>query len=129
MKEAENQIIVYEPNETIRLDVRLENETVWLNRHQMAQLFGRDIKTIGKHIANALSEELASDSSVTNYEKTQSSDNSTVAKFATVQKEGNREVIRQVEYYSLDVVLSVGYRVKSAQGILFRRWAKKEKCY
>jgi hypothetical protein len=123
MKEAENQIIVYEPNETIRLDVRLENETVWLNRHQMAQLFGRDIKTIGKHIANALSEELASDSSVTNYEKTQSSDNSTVAKFATVQKEGNREVIRQVEYYSLDVVLSVGYRVKSAQGILFRRWA------
>ena len=123
MKESENQIIVYEPNETIRLDVRLENETVWLNRHQMAQLFGRDIKTIGKHIANALSEELASDSSVTDYENTQSSYNPTVAKFATVQKEGNREVIRQVEYYSLDVVLSVGYRVKSAQGILFRRWA------
>ena len=109
MKEAENQIIVYEPNETIRLDVRLENETVWLNRHQMAQLFGRDIKTIGKHIANALSEELASDSSVTDYENTQSSYNPTVAKFATVQKEGNREVIRQVEYYSLDVVLSVGH--------------------
>ena len=125
MKEAENQIIVYEPNETIRLDVRLEKETVWLNRHQMSQLFGRDIKTIGKHIANALSEELASDSSATNYnyEKTQFSDNPTVAKFATVQKEGNREVVRQVEYYSLDVVLSVGYRVKSAQGILFRRWA------
>lgn len=125
MKETENQIIVYEPNETIRLDVRLENETVWLNRHQMAQLFGRDIKTIGKHIANALSEELASDSSATNYnyETTQFSDNPTVAKFATVQKEGNREVVRQVEYYSLDVILSVGYRVKSAQGILFRRWA------
>ena len=50
----ENQIVVYQPNETVRLDVRLENETVWLNRHQMAQLFGRDIKTIGKHIANAL---------------------------------------------------------------------------
>ena len=123
MKEAENQIIVYEPNETVRLDVRLENETVWLNRHQMAQLFGRDIKTIGKHIANALSEELATGSAVTNYEKPQSADNPTVAKFATVQKEGNREVVRQVEYYSLDVVLSVGYRVKSAQGILFRRWA------
>ena len=129
MHNSENQIIVYQPNETVRLDVRLENETVWLNRHQMAQLFGRDIKTIGKHIANALSEELASDSSVTDYENTQSSCNPTVAKFATVQKEGNREVIRQVEYYSLDVVLSVGYRVKSAQGILFRRWAKKEKCY
>ena len=51
---GENQIIVYQPNETVRLDVRLENETVWLNRHQMAQLFGRDVKTIGKHIANAL---------------------------------------------------------------------------
>ena len=56
---GENQIIVYQPNETVRLDVRLENETVWLNRHQMAQLFGRDVKTIGKHIANALKEELS----------------------------------------------------------------------
>ena len=56
--ETENQIVVYQPNETIRLDVRLEDETVWLNRHQMAQLFGRDIKTVGKHIANALREEL-----------------------------------------------------------------------
>ncbi len=59
MSASENQIVVYQPNETVRLDVRLENETVWLNRHQMAQLFGRDVKTIGKHIANALSEELA----------------------------------------------------------------------
>ena len=56
---GENQIVVYQPDETIRLDVRLENETVWLNRHQMAQLFGREVKTIGKHIVNALSEELA----------------------------------------------------------------------
>ena len=59
MSASENQIVVYQPNETMRLDVRLENETVWLNRHQMAQLFGRDVKTIGKHIANALKEELA----------------------------------------------------------------------
>ena len=59
MSVNENQIVVYQPNETVRLDVRLENETVWLNRHQMTQLFGRDVKTIGKHIANALSEELA----------------------------------------------------------------------
>ena len=68
---AENQIVVYQPNETVRLDVRLENETVWLNRHQMAQLFGRDIKTIGKHIANALSEELASNSVVSDFATTQ----------------------------------------------------------
>ena len=68
---GENQIVVYQPNETVRLDVRLENETVWLNRHQMAQLFGRDIKTIGKHIANALSEELACNSVVSDFATTQ----------------------------------------------------------
>jgi hypothetical protein len=125
---------VYQPNETVRLDVRLENETVWLNRHQMAQLFGRDVKTIGKHIANALSEELASNSVVSDFATTQpprcptvaksaivgTSQNTVVAKFATTAADGK---VYQVEYYSLDVILSVGYRVKSAQGILFRRWA------
>ena len=123
MSTNENQIVVYQPNETVRLDVRLENETVWLNRQQMAQLFGRDVKTIGKHIAHALSEELAENPLVANSATTQTPTSPTVAKFAIVQKEGGREVVRQVEYYNLDVVLSVGYRVKSAQGILFRRWA------
>ena len=114
--------------------MRLENETVWLNRHQMAQLFGRDIKTIGKHIANALSEELACNSVVSDYATTQSHQNPTVANFATVGTSQGSVVAKfattaadgkvyQVEYYSLDVILSVGYRVKSAQGILFRRWA------
>ena len=116
----ENQIVVYQPNGTVRLDVRLENDTVWLNRHQMAQLFGRDIKTIGKHIANALSEELASDSVVSDITTAQHQQNPVVAKFATTAADGK---VYQVEYYSLDVVLSVGYRVKSVQGILFRRWA------
>ena len=129
---SENQIVVYQPNETMRLDVRLENETVWLNRQQMAQLFGRDVKTIGKHISNALKEELSetatsSYSSVTAVAKNATTHNDspipTVAKFATVQQEGERKVIRQVEYYNLDVILSVGYRDKSPQGILFRRWA------
>ena len=134
MPARENQIVVYQPNETVRLDVRLENETVWLNRQQMAQLFGRDVKTIGKHIANALSEELAESPLVANLETTQNqkdstvakseivatSSNSVVAKFATTATDGK---VYQVEYYNLDVVLSVGYRVKSAQGILFRRWA------
>ena len=131
---AENQIVVYQPNEMVRLDVRLENETVWLNRHQMAQLFGRDIKTIGKHIANALSEELASNSVVSDFATTQNHQNPTVANFATVGTSQDSVVAKfattaadgkvyQVEYYSLDVILSVGYRVKSAQGILFRRWA------
>ena len=83
---------------------------MWLNREQLAELFDRDVKTIGKHINNALKEEL---------------DNSTVAKFATVQTEGNRKVTRDIEYYNLDMIISVGYRVKSQNGIIFRKWANK----
>lgn len=105
----ENEIVLYQPNDAIHLEVRLESETVWLNRNQMAILFGRDVKTIGKHINNALREELQ--------------DMATVAKFAIVQKEGGRQVTRLVEFYNLDMILSVGYRVKSSQGILFRQWA------
>ncbi len=105
------EIILYQPDNSIELEVRMEAETVWLNRQQMALLFNRDVKTIGKHINNALTEELR--------------DFSTVAKFATVQKEGERVVTRNVEYYSLDMVLSVGYRVKSQRGIEFRQWANK----
>lgn len=103
------EIILYQPDETVRLEVRLEDDTVWLNRQQLAQLFGRDVKTIGKHIGNALQEELRKIP--------------TVAKFAIVQKEGNRQVKRLVEFYSLDMVISVGYRVKSEKGIEFRIWA------
>ena len=105
------EIILYQPDNSIELEVRMEAETVWLNRQQMALLFNRDVKTIGKHINNALAEELRGFS--------------TVAKFATVQKEGERIVTRNVEYYSLDMVLSVGYRVKSQKGIEFRQWANK----
>ena len=86
-------------------------EDVWLSRTQLATLFGRDVRTIGKHVANALREELTG------------SENRTVAKFATAQIEGTREVVRQVEHYNLDTVLSVGHRVKSARGVEFRRWA------
>ena len=119
----DSQIVLYQPNEDIRLEVKLGQDTVWLNRQQMAQLFDRDIKTIGKHINNALHEELASDPTDSNFVTTENSKNPTVAKFAIVQKEGGRLVTRQVEFYSLDVVLSVGYRVKSNRGIQFRRWA------
>ncbi len=128
---SENQIVVYQPNETLRLDVRLENDTVWLNRHQMAELFGRDVKTIGKHIVNALNEELsdivaenASESLSANASYVNNADVDkrcrVVAKIATTAVDGKNY---QVEYYSLDVILSVGYRVKSPQGVLFRRWA------
>ena len=109
MQMQENEIVLYQPNDAIHLEVRLEEDTVWLNRNQMAILFGRDVKTIGKHINNALREELQGVS--------------TVANFAIVQKEGGRNVVRMVEFYNLDMILSVGYRVKSSQGILFRQWA------
>jgi len=82
----ENQIIVYQPNETVRLDVRHENETVWLNRHQMAQLFGRDVKTIGKHIANALKEELSGWATTVPHHNEASL--AVVAKFATTAVDG-----------------------------------------
>ena len=110
MEEKKNEIILFE-NQGVKLEVNLKDETVWLNRQQLAELFGRDIKTIGKHINNALKEELEGVP--------------TVANFATVQKEGKREVTRNIEYYNLDVILSVGYRVKSKNGVIFRRWANK----
>lgn len=106
--ENQGEIILYQPNNEVKLEVRLENETVWLNRGQLAELFARDVKTIGKHVNNALKEELAGIS--------------VVAKFATTATDGK---VYQVEYYNLDMVLSVGYRVKSSRGIEFRRWANK----
>lgn len=108
MPEGQNdgEIILYQPDGTVRLEVRLEDESVWLNRQQMSALFDRDVKTIGKHINNALKEELAGIP--------------VVAKFATTAADGKTY---QVEYYNLDVVLSVGYRVKSNRGIQFRMWS------
>jgi hypothetical protein len=100
------EIVLYQPDETVRLEVRIDGETAWLNRQQMAQLFDRDVKTIGKHVNNALTEELR--------------DFSVVAKFATTAADGKTY---QMEHYNLDMILSVGYRVKSEQGIRFRRWA------
>ncbi|MCQ2339014.1 MAG: virulence RhuM family protein [Paludibacteraceae bacterium] len=119
------EIVLYQPDDSITMEVRIDasHDTVWLNRQQMAELFERDVKTIGKHINNALQEELAVDSVGAKNATTQSRKNPTIANFATVQREGNRTVTRQIEYYNLDVILSVGYRVKSNRGIQFRRWA------
>lgn len=104
-----NEIIIFD-NQDVKLEVNMKDETVWLSLEQMAQLFGRDKSVISRHVKNVLEEEL---------------DSSTVAKFATVQKEGKREVSRDIEYYNLDMIISVGYRVKSQNGIIFRRWANK----
>jgi len=110
---TENKIEIFQTvdNKT-EIKVKFEQETVWLNRHQLAALFNRDIKTIGKHINNV-------------FKEGELEEFSTVAKFATVQKEGKRTVERQIEHYNLDVIISVGYRVKSLQGTKFRQWATK----
>ena len=109
MQEDKSNIVVYNDGE-LELNVSVENETVWLNRNQISELFGRDIKTIGKHISNIFKDK-------------ELEIHSTVAKFATLQKEGEREVKRDIEYYNLDVIISVGYRVKSQKGVKFRQWA------
>ncbi len=95
-----NEITIFE-NQNVKLEVNMKDETVWLNRNQMAELFGRDVKTIGKHINNALSEELE--------------ESSVVANFATTAKDGKTY---QVDYYNLDMIISVGYRVKSQNGVI-----------
>jgi hypothetical protein len=104
--ETENQIVVYQPNETVRLDVRLENETVWLTQAQLCELFQRDVSVISRHIKNIFSE-------------------------GELEKESNLHFLqiansdRPVALYSLDVIISVGYRVKSVIGTRFRQWANK----
>ena len=99
-----NEIVLFK-NQNVKLEVNMKDETVWLSLDQMAKLFDRDKSVISRHIKNALEEEL---------------DNSVVAKFATTAKDGK---IYQVDYYNLDMIISVGYRVKSKNGIIFRRWA------
>lgn len=106
----ENKIEIYKTATGTEVSVQLEQDTVWLNRQQLALLFDRDVKTIGKHINNVFKEK-------------ELDAKSTVANFATVQQEGDRIVERAIEYYNLDVIISVGYRVKSAQGVKFRQWA------
>ena len=112
-KIMENEIVLFETEDkSITLPVQVNADTVWLNRNQLAELFGRDIKTIGKHIGNALKEELK--------------ESEVVAKFATTTRHGAIEGKTQThltEYYNLDMIISVGYRVKSKRGVEFRRWA------
>ncbi len=113
MEEKKDEIILFE-NQGVKLEVNLKDETVWLNLEQMSELFGRDKSVISRHIKNALSEELSNDK--------------VVAKFATTTKHGAIEGKMQkhmVDYYNLDVIISIGYRVKSNQGVIFRKWANK----
>ena len=106
----QNQIILYRPNDTISLEVRLENETVWLSQAQIAELFERDRTVIGKHIKNC-------------YKEGELDPNITCAKFAHMGIEGDQTY--EYTMYNLDVIISVGYRVKSIRGTQFRQWANK----
>ncbi len=107
--ENKGEIILYQPDNEVKLEVRLEDETVWLSIEEMSQLFGRDISVIGKHIRNVFKEgELLKES--------------VWAKFAYTASDGKTY---QVDYYNLDVIISVGYRVKSHRGIQFWLWANK----
>ena len=110
MNASGNQIVVYQPNATVRLDVRLENETVWLTQLKIAKLFGVQKAAISKHIKNIFaSGELIKEA--------------TVSKMETVQNEGGRTVVREQEFFNLDVIIAVGYRVNSKRATQFRIWA------
>ena len=111
MEEKKNEIILFE-NQGVKLEVNLKDETVWLNLEQMSELFRRDKSVISRHISNI-------------FKEGELDKNSTVANFATVQNEGGRSITRNIDYYNLDMIISVGYRVKSQRGIVFRQWATK----
>ena len=108
----QNQIILYQPNDTIKLEVRLEDETVWLSQAQIVTLFNSTKSNISEHIKHIYTDkELEKDS--------------TVRFFRTVQQEGNRTITRNIAYYNLDAIISIGFRVNTKQGIKFRQWANK----
>lgn len=108
----ENEIIVYQPDENLALDVRVEDDTVWLTQSQIVILFDSSKANISEHLKHIFeSGELVKDA--------------TVRKFRTVRQEGNRNVIRNIEFFNLDVIISVGYRVNTIRGIQFRQWANK----
>ncbi len=107
-----NEIILYQPDNTLKLDVRVEDETVWLTQAQMSELFQATKQNISLHISNI-------------YKEGELESASTVKEYLTVQTEGKRTVKRQLSYYNLDVIISVGYRVKSLRGTQFRQWANK----
>ena len=110
---SEKHFIIFKTEDnTVEVDVRFQNETVWLTLDQMSDLFDRDKSTISRHIKNV-------------FEEGELERAATVANFATVQTEGDRQVTRNIEYYNLDVIISVGYRVKSLRGTQFRQWATK----
>ena len=112
IESQKGEIVMYQPDETIRLEVRVENESVWLTQQQMAELFKATKQNVSLHIRNI-------------FEEGELEEFSTVKEYLTVRKEGKRTVRRRVNLYNLDVIISVGYRVKSIRGTRFRQWANR----
>ena len=110
MQMQENEIILYQPNDTIHLEVRMADETVWLTQAQLVELYQSSKANISEHIRHI-------------FEEGELDENSTVRKFRTVQIEGDRQVAREQTFYNLDMIISLGYRVKSLIATRFRRWA------
>lgn len=110
MSVKENQIVVYQPNETVRLETRYAHESIWLTQLKIAELFGVQKAAISKHLKNI-------------YSTGELSREATVSKMETVQNEGGRTVVRDQEFYNLDAIIAVGYRVNSAMATRFRIWA------
>lgn len=108
----QGEIILYQPDETIKLEVRMEDETVWLTQAQIVELFQSSKANISEHIKNI-------------YEQEELEESSTVRDFRTVRQEGRRQVVRNLTYYNLDAIISIGFRVNSKRGIQFRQWANK----
>ena len=110
MSQPQNQIVIYQPDETLRIDVRLENETVWLTQAQMASLFGCSADNVGLHLKNI-------------YASGELDPAATTEESSVVRMEGTRRVRRTVVFHNLDAIISVGYRVNSVRGVRFRQWA------
>lgn len=108
----QGEIILYQPDETIKLEVKMEDETVWLTQAQIVELFQSSKANISEHIKNI-------------YEQEELEESSTVRDFRTVRQEGKRQVVRNLTYYNLDAIISIGFRVNSKRGIQFRQWANK----
>lgn len=109
MESNESEIIIYQPDETLKLDVQVEADTVWLTQAQMVELFDSSKANISEHLKHI-------------FDSGELTKEATVRKFRTVRQEGNRSVTRNIEFFNLDVIISVGYRVNTVRGIQFRQW-------
>ena len=110
--DSKSEIILYQPDNEVRLEVRLEDETVWLTQAQIVELFQSSKANVSEHIKNI-------------YEQHELDQNLTVRDFRTVRREGSRQVVRKLTYYNLDAIISIGYRINTKRGIQFRQWANK----